>query len=132
MLADHHIALVAMGGLVGAVSRYRVDSTISNKIKHHIPFGTLMVNILGSFFIGFFYSLFKHHILNSEFRIFIITGFLGAFSTFSSYSLHTLQLFEKNKYQVGIVNLLLNNVLGIAMVFIGSLIGDLDWFLFYK
>lgn len=127
MLEHHHIALVAMGGLAGAISRYRIDSTVSDKIKHHIPFGTLTVNLFGSLLIGLSYELFKHHILNSEFRIFIITGFLGAFTTFSSYSLHTLHLLEKGKYREGAINLFLNNFLGIFMVFLGSLSGSLIW-----
>jgi len=132
MLADHHIALVAMGGLAGAISRYRIDSRVSDRIKHHIPFGTLTVNLAGSFLIGLAYELFKHHILGSEFRIFIITGFLGAFTTFSSYSLHTLNLFEINKFKEGFINLFLNNFLGIFMVFLGTLAGSFIWKLFLR
>lgn len=127
MFEDHHIALVAMGGLAGAISRYRIDSHVSSKIKHHIPFGTLAVNLGGSFAIGLFYELFKHHILSSEFKIFIITGFLGAFTTFSSYSLHTLKLLEEGKYRGAWVNLLLNNILGIFMVFLGVFSGGIIW-----
>lgn len=127
MILDHHIALVAMGGLCGAISRYRVDSHVSSRIKHHISFGTLTVNLVGSFAIGLFYELFKHHILGSDFKIFIITGFLGAFSTFSSYSLHTLKLLEAGRYKSGFINLFLNNVLGVGMALLGTLIGSLIW-----
>jgi len=132
MISDHHIALVAIGGLTGAISRYRIDSHVSSKIKHRIPFGTLSVNLFGSFIIGLAYELFKHHIMSSEFKIFIITGFLGAFTTFSSYSLHTLNLFEENKFKEGLTNLFLNNFLGIFMVFIGTFAGNIIWHLTLK
>lgn len=132
MISDHHIALVAIGGLTGAISRHRIDSRVSSRIKHHIPFGTLTVNLFGSFVIGLAYELFKHHIMGSEFEIFIITGFLGAFTTFSSYSLHTLNLFEENKFREGFTNLFLNNFLGIFMVFLGTLAGSGIWHLTLK
>lgn len=127
MILDHHIALVAMGGLCGAISRYRVDHHVSSRIKHEISFGTLTVNLVGSFAVGFFYELFKHHILGSDFKIFIITGFLGAFSTFSSYSLHTLKLLEAGRYKSGFINLLLNNVLGVIMALLGTFVGSFIW-----
>lgn len=114
-----------MRGLTGAISCYRVDSHISDRIKHHTPFGTLFVNLSGSFAIGFMYQLFKHPTLGSDFKIFIITSFLGAFSTFSSYPLHTLKLLEDEKYKASFINLLLTNILGILMVFLGTLAGNL-------
>lgn len=123
MISDHHIALIAIGGLTGAISRYRLDLHISTKITHPLPIGTLIINLIASFLIGFIYEFFKHHIVASGFQIFFITGFLGAFSTFSSYSLHTLSLMEDGHFKLALKNLILNNVLGILMVFFGLLLG---------
>lgn len=118
-----NIVLVAVGGSIGAVSRYKVDKGISSIIKHNIPFGTLGVNLLGLFIIGFSYRIFEHHIVAEELKHFIVIGFLGALTTFSSYALHTFQLFEKGKIKEGVLNILLNNILGMVMALAGSELG---------
>lgn len=118
-----NIILVAVGGSIGAVSRYKIDRKISSAIKHHIPFGTLGVNLLGLFIIGFSYRIFEHHVVAEDLKHFIVIGFLGALTTFSSYALHTFQLFEKRKIKEGILNILLNNILGILVALAGSELG---------
>jgi CrcB protein len=120
-----NIIFVAIGGSIGATLRFLIDRGISNRVKHHIPFGTLGVNLIGLFIIGFSYSIVKNHIVPTHFALFLITGFLGALTTFSSYALHTFRLFEQGHYRHGINYILLNNFLGIAIAFLGATIGNL-------
>ncbi|RUA06585.1 MAG: fluoride efflux transporter CrcB [Fusobacteria bacterium] len=115
--------LVGIGGGIGALSRYVIDKYISSKVKHHIPFGTLGVNLIGLFLIGFFYSVFEHHIVSENLKHFIVVGFLGALTTFSSYAYGTLILFEKKKIKEAIYNILLNNILGMVVAFLGAVVG---------
>ena len=114
---------VAIGGGVGAVSRYKIDKEISNKVHHEISFGTLGVNLIGLFIIGFSYRIFEHHIVSENLKHFFVVGFLGALTTFSSYALHTFQLFEKKKIKEAIINILLNNFLGMIFALLGSELG---------
>ena len=118
-----NIILVAIGGSIGAISRYKIDKKISNKIKHHISFGTLGVNLIGLFIIGFSYRVFEHHIVSENLKHFIVIGFLGALTTFSSYALHTFQLFEQGRFKSAIINIFFNNVLGMVVAFLGSELG---------
>lgn len=116
---------VAVGGGIGAISRYTIDKTISSKVNHEISFGTLGVNLIGLFIIGFSYRIFEHHIVSENLKHFFVIGFLGALTTFSSYALHTFQLFEKRKIKEAIINILLNNFLGMTFALLGSELGRL-------
>lgn len=124
MLAEHHLALVAIGGLTGAIVRYRIDAAISKRSQHHLALGTLTVNLIGSFLIGLIYAWTKHHFLSAEYSIFLVTGFLGAFTTFSTYTLNTFLLLENKKVKEALMHLLLYNIIGLFMVFLGSLLGS--------
>ncbi len=119
-----NIIFVAIGGSIGALFRFIIDRAITDRVKHHIPFGTLGVNLIGLFIIGFSFSLFKHHVVPPQFKLFLITGFLGALTTFSSYALNTFRLFEEKHYRHGINNILLNNFLGMGIAFLGAKIGN--------
>ncbi|OQY42260.1 MAG: hypothetical protein B6227_02635 [Fusobacteriia bacterium 4572_74] len=118
-----NIILVAVGGSIGAISRYKIDKGISNITKYNMPFGTLGVNLLGLFIIGFSYRIFEHYMVTEELKHFIIVGFLGALTTFSSYALHTFQLFEKGRIKEGLLNIFLNNILGMLVALAGSELG---------
>lgn len=118
-----NVILVAIGGGIGAISRYTIDKGISNKINHEISFGTLGVNLIGLFIIGFAYRIFEHHIVSEDLKHFLVIGFLGALTTFSTYALHTFQLFEKKKIKEAIINILLNNFLGMTFALLGSELG---------
>lgn len=115
---------IAIGGGVGAISRYKIDKEITDKIHHEISFGTLGVNLIGLFIIGFSYAIFKNHIVSENLKHFFVVGFLGALTTFSSYALHTFQLLEKKKIKKAIINILLNNFLGMIFALLGSELGQ--------
>lgn len=90
---------ISLGGAVGALSRYGASTIIANWFGREFPFGTLLVNILGSFLIGVAYVfLVERDLLGSEWRLGLITGVLGGFTTFSAFSLETVGLLQENAY----------------------------------
>lgn len=114
-----HLFFIALGGSFGAMLRYLISKYIQSISDIIFPFGTLFVNAGGSFLIGFFTCLFDYTLISRDTRSFISIGFLGAFTTFSTYSLETFSLFRDNEIKLGIINLLLNNILCLVMVFTG-------------
>jgi CrcB protein len=90
-----NLLLIALGGAGGAVCRYWLMNLVNN--WHHVrfPFGTLTVNIIGSFFIGIMYVLIAERLaIHADWRNVAMIGFLGAFTTFSTFSLETITLLE--------------------------------------
>ncbi len=113
---------VGLGGFIGAVSRYFV-STFINKINTcGFPIATLIINILGSFLIGLLTQL----LLglwpdNKKLQLFLTTGILGGFTTFSTFSLETVNLFQNGKAVFGVVNI----VLSVAFCLTGVVLGKM-------
>lgn len=90
-----HWLAVALGGAIGALGRYGLNGLIYQVSDHRIPLGTLVVNVLGSFLMGIFYVLIiEKGVLPVEMRNFLMVGFLGAFTTFSTFSLDALALWQ--------------------------------------
>jgi len=116
----YKILSIAAGGAVGAVLRYYLSGLVQKQFSSTIfPYGTLAVNIIGAFLIGFFWELFQNIIVPGNLRLFIFMGFIGAFTTFSTYSLETLNLIRDNQFKFALINILSSNILCIALVFIG-------------
>lgn len=90
---------IAAGGALGAVCRYGVNSGAVSLFGHGFPWATLIVNILGSFMMGIFIALFAHiGSPSQEMRAFLTVGILGAMTTFSTFSLDAVTLFERGDY----------------------------------
>ncbi|HAU1653555.1 TPA: fluoride efflux transporter CrcB [Legionella pneumophila] len=114
---------IAIGGSLGAVSRYLVTIMAQNTWGIKFPYGTLLVNTIGSFLAGFFLIVLTGRFSAEEsFRLFLFTGFLGAFTTFSSFAAESLFMFEQGYWFKLITNILVNNVGSLSMVFIGTLV----------
>ena len=116
------LVFIAIGGSVGAVSRFLVSRWINLLSFSTFPYGTLTVNIIGAGLIGFLFSFFDGLIIPVQYKSMITVGFLGAFTTFSTYSLESVNLFMAGEYRVGALNILLNNVLSLAAVMAGIII----------
>lgn len=93
------LLMVGCGGFIGSVARYWVQQMSVKYLSPDFPYGTLGVNLLGSFLIGLFFGLAeKGGWMNSEWRIFLVTGFCGGFTTFSSFSLESINLLQKGNF----------------------------------
>jgi CrcB protein len=98
-VAMMQILLVAMGGAAGSVTRYLATLAAAQALGTQFPWGTLLVNIVGSFLMGLVIALGAHKLqLSNELRLALTTGFLGGFTTFSAFSLDFATLFERKDY----------------------------------
>jgi CrcB protein len=113
------VVLIAVGGSLGCVARFGVSSMASGAASGAFPWGTLAVNLTGSFLIGVFGELFGTAIVPSGLRSSVTIGFLGGYTTFSAYTLETLNLLRDGEFRVALFNILGSNLLGIAFVALG-------------
>jgi len=113
-------AFVALGGACGASLRFYIYQLVLNSLGKGFPFATLLVNISGSFLMGLLYQLIEQGILDINIhRTLIGIGFLGAFTTFSTFSLDSLLLLQQGEVVKAMINVLLNVSLCIAAAGLG-------------
>jgi len=115
--------MVAIGGCVGAPSRYLLDRKINGRIESDLPWGTFLVNISGSLILGLVTGLSLSHHLSPLAKALIGTGFCGAYTTFSTFTLETLRLFEVGQYANAALNVTVSTLVGLAGAGIGLAIG---------
>ncbi len=117
-----------IGGSIGAVSRYAVALLAVKLFGTRFPWGTLIVNLTGCFLIGLAFSLSERgsHLMNPSIRLFFVTGYLGALTTFSTFALETVNTIRLESYVAALPNFLLNNIVGIGLVFLGMWAGRID------
>jgi CrcB protein len=114
------ILLVFIGGGIGALCRYGFSWFITQFWGGGFPVGTLFVNLLGCFLIGIVYSLTQDsRILSPSTRLFLMTGLLGGFTTFSSYGLESVTLALQGEPLPALINVMANNMVGFALVLAG-------------
>jgi CrcB protein len=112
---------VAGGGFVGAPARYVLDRVITERVLSDAPWGTFVINIVGSVILGVVAGL-SGHVSGVEMKL-IGTGFCGAFTTFSTFTYQTLALFEEGSYSKAMANVLGSVALGLAAAAAGLAIG---------
>ncbi|WP_138417918.1 fluoride efflux transporter CrcB [Aquibacillus sediminis] len=115
-----NLVLVGIGGFAGAIARFTVSKSLNNS-STTMPIGTLAVNILGSFLLGLITGMQA----NEAIILLVGTGFLGAFTTFSTFKLEVIQIHFKQYKKALITYILLTYGVGIVMSFIGYVVGRL-------
>ncbi len=119
------ILAIGTGGFLGAVGRYWI-SGLAQRLGDRFPYGTLSVNLLGSFILGLFATLFlEKMIVNQEVRLFLLVGLLGAFTTYSTFSWETLNLVRSGEWMFAGLNILANVVGTLIAVWAGVSIAKL-------
>lgn len=116
------IGLLLLAGGLGAVSRYGLSTWLNSCDWCGKPWGILVCNLIGCFLIGAL-SVVLTQRCSAETQLIVITGFLGAFTTFSTFALDTVVLMEQTRYAAAFMNLLLHNVLGVSVAFAGLTLG---------
>ncbi len=114
------LAAVILGGGLGASLRYIICEITANKFSFlNFPIGILIANLIGCFLIGFLTFYLTETKASSYTKLFVITGFLGGLTTFSSYAFDSFRLLYQGKIKLFFFNVFLNNFLGISLAFIG-------------
>ena len=114
------LLMVAIGGAIGAVARQLSNQLIMRHFGGELPFGTIFVNILGSFVMGLLFELFTSKItISYEWRTLIFAGVLASFTTFSSFALDVALLTERNEYFYAVIYIGGSVILSIGFLFLG-------------
>jgi CrcB protein len=120
------VIIVMCGGGLGAACRYSIGLLAAKTWGTHFPWGTLTANLSGCFLIGLIFALAdRARLLTPDMRLLLITGFLGALTTFSSFSLETVNAGRAGLTLQPLVNILINNLGGLGLTFIGLWLGSL-------
>lgn len=114
-----NILSIALGGIAGALCRYFLAGAINNATGAGFPWGTMIINLTGSFIIGVLAEVFDILIVPSFARPLLMIGFLGAYTTFSTFSLETVKLFQDGEIRYAVLNILISNIGGILLVITG-------------
>jgi CrcB protein len=114
------LALIFGAGGLGALARYGVHSAVGRVTGTSFPLGTLLINVLGCFAIGYLATLFAGSVpLREEYRFAILVGLLGGFTTFSTFGLETVALLESGAWAQASANVVLSSGLAILAVWVG-------------
>jgi len=114
-----------VGGAIGTVLRYAISGLPHKIYDGSFPWGTLVVNLAGSFLIGLFWGLLGRENITSNVKMFLFIGLFGSFTTFSTFAFESLNLIRDGNIKFAIINMLASNVLGVILVFAGFMISRL-------
>lgn len=120
------IAAIALGGMLGALSRYGVDVAIEQRSSAVFPWSTFVINVSGCLVVGVILAAIvdRHH-SPQWLRLGLVVGFCGAYTTFSTFAQETLDLMEESRVAVAVANVAASATLGVIAVFVGERIGKL-------
>src|SRR6476620_11145888 len=112
--------LIAVAGLIGTLLRYWLSGLVARQYGETFPWGTMAVNLVGCFLAGaVFYVTEERFLISPTIRTIILIGFLGGFTTFSSYGLQTFTLLRDGEFGLATLNMAASNVFGLMMVWAG-------------
>jgi CrcB protein len=124
MMPIKELSLIALAGAVGTVARVMVAGWVQKIGGQRFPWGTLAVNLIGCFLFGLVFALAAERALISpRWRVVLLGGFMGAFTTFSTFGSETAMLLRQEQWAVAFANIAAQNILGIAAVFLGIALG---------
>ena len=104
--------VISLGAIVGANARYLLSRYAARLLGPVFPYGTLIINVLGSMIVGFFVIWTSERVLaDPRWRLLVVVGFCGSFTTFSSYAFETMAYFEQGQWLLMLTNFLSNNLL---------------------
>lgn len=118
-----HATAVAAGGAIGALSRFWLSGSVHALMGKEFPYGTFVVNVIGSLLMGFLYVwLFDRLNMGPSWRAFLVVGCLGSFTTFSAFSIETLNLMINGAWLKSLVNVVASVVVCIVMAWVGTIL----------
>lgn len=116
----YKIIIIGLGGFVGSTGRYIISKLIQENASSVFPWATLLINLVGSFLIGVLFTLaFKENLISENWRDFLIIGFCGGFTTFSTFSLENYNLYNTGNYLPLIFYSSISVIGGFIMVLLG-------------
>ena len=119
-MSELSLLAIALGGALGSVSRFLIAREMGHRLGNFLPFGTLIVNVLGSLALGWLATiLLARPEINTALRLGIAVGFLGAFTTFSTFSLESVQLLLSGAFWRAMLNVSANTIVCLGMCFLG-------------
>lgn len=122
--ALHKILLLALAGACGTLARYWLSGAVQGVMGRDFPWGTAAVNLLGCLLFGLVWVLAdERQLIRAEFRVVLLVGFMGAFTTFSSLIFETGELMRGTQWAYAALNLMGQNLLGFAAFYIGAALG---------
>lgn len=117
--------VISLGGILGANARYVVTLYVAERLGTAFPHGTFFINVTGSLVIGFFLTLISERVsVDPLWRLFFATGFLGAYTTFSSYTFEAAQLMRDGAYALAFLYLFGSVLVGMLGVFAGIIVAE--------
>src|SRR5438034_9966235 len=120
------LILIGVAGPLGTLGRYGLSGLVARRFGETFPAGTLLVNVLGCFLTGFlFYIMQERFLVNETLRTVVMIGFLGGFTTFSSFGLQTFTLVRDGEFWFASMNIVGSNLLGLLMVWAGYTLGTI-------
>ena len=114
---------VSLGGAIGTAARYLVSGLVAARFGGTFPWGTLIINVTGSFLLGLFLIWTTERVLaDPKWRLLVAIGFCGSYTTFSSYAFETMAYFEQGHWYLFAMNILTNNILCLLAIVAGAAI----------
>ena len=120
------LVMVAVGGAIGALCRYGLCGLVSWLYEPQLKLGTIVVNLVGCFLMGVAFSTVHYRIeVSDSVKILIMTGFLGAFTTFSTYTLESVSYIQQGKYSLALWNILISTIISLPLLIAGMKVGGM-------